>query len=168
MHFEVCRLTNTWNCLKNKGRYFFSGEGKSWGGWSGIRVMKGGVLLASPLASPSEPCVPLDKSQLHTVSHCAPLKDSRSVLSAKKGVQRHRKSCWLSLLQRPLTLQTVWTIPEEAEAAERWMMEQSRDCSSSRLKVRKEELTSPDVTCFCVSLSSPSQWDWWAATIYSC
>lgn len=47
------------------------GEGKSRGGWTGIRVMKGGLWLprlrvgGPALASPSEPRVPLDKS-LHS------------------------------------------------------------------------------------------------------
>lgn len=101
-----------------------------------------------------------------------PLKDYKSILSAflagRKALWKHWKNCWLLSVQRQLAAETFLTIPEEAQAGERWMMEQSRDCSSRSLKAGKNG-TGDLSRCFlflCFSFTSKLMM-LWASTVCS-
>lgn len=136
-----------------------------------IRVMKGGIWLAGPsvcglpLANPSNPSVHLRHcTQLEAVPCCIALKDWRSILSAfpvgRKPLQKHWRNCYYCQFR------VNWLILEK-EHSEPFLKNHKlrrggRWCSSGAAaagalkQVRKEQVTAPGVTCFCVSPSSPS------------
>lgn len=174
MHSVVCRVTEAWNSCENNcclGRGEAEGVGLLLGCW---KVVRGRESLCSLLlANPSKARVCWDNTGAATVLGCIALKDYGRILSAfpagRKALPKHwRNHCYCQFRGNRLTLEKGHSEPFFRKHKLRrcgWWSGSGTAAVGALKQVRKEQLASPVVTCFCVCPSSPSFWHSWAATI---